>query len=195
MILTGKKSFFCAIPPASLLLEHLRPHNINVEILSGLGFFSNLYRGEPVVKAKVMPSDEELMLAVCKGDLNAFGEIVFRHQHSAWNIAYRFLGNETDAEDVAQEAFLKLLDAARRYRPTALFRTYLHRIVTHLCLDRATKKQPIYTDQQLETPDPAATASEKLISIERDLAVRKTLDKLPCNQRMAIVLKYYEGLG
>jgi len=142
-----------------------------------------------------MPSDEELMLAVGKGDLNAFGEIVFRHQHSAWNIAYRFLGNETDAEDVAQEAFIKLLDAAGRYRPTALFRTYLHRIVTRLCLDRVAKKQPIYTSKLPEAIDPAHTASENLISGERSRMVRKALYKLPPNQRMAIVLKYSEGIG
>ncbi|MGD8787002.1 MAG: sigma-70 family RNA polymerase sigma factor [Phycisphaerales bacterium] len=142
-----------------------------------------------------MPNDEELMLAVGRGDLNAFEEIVLRHQHSAWNISYRFLGNKTDAEDVAQEAFLKLLDSAERYRPTASFRTYFYRIVTHLCLDRVAKKQPVYTDKQLETPDLAATPPEKLISIERNLAVRKALDKLPYNQRMVIVLKYYEGMG
>ncbi len=142
-----------------------------------------------------MTSDEELMLAVGKGDLNAFGEIVFRHQHSAWNIAYRFLGNETDAEDVAQEAFLKLLDAARRYRPTASFRTYLYRIVTRLCLDRVAKKQPLYTSELPETSDPGRTASENLISGERSRMVRKALDKLPPNQRMSIVLKYYENLG
>jgi RNA polymerase sigma-70 factor (ECF subfamily) len=142
-----------------------------------------------------MPSDEELMLAVGKGDLNAFGEIVFRHQHSAWNIAYRFLGNETDAEDVAQEAFFKLLDAAEHYRPTALFRTYLHCIVTRLCLDWVAKKQPLYTSKLPEALDPEHIASEKLIFVERDLAVRKALYKLPPNQRMAIVLKYYEGIG
>jgi len=142
-----------------------------------------------------MTSDEELMLAVGKGDLNAFGEIVLRHQHSAWNIAYRFLGNETDAEDVVQEAFLKLLDAAEQYRPIALFRTYLHCIVTRLCLDWVAKKQPIYTNKLPEAIDPAHTASEKLVSVERDLAVRKVLYKLPPNQRMVIVLKYYGDLG
>ena len=142
-----------------------------------------------------MTSDEELMLAVAKGDLNAFGEIVFRHQHSVWNIAYRSLGNKTDAEDVAQGAFLKLLDAARRYRPTASFRTYLYRIVTRLCLDRVAKKQPLYTSELPETFDPGCTASENLISGERSRMVRKALDKLPPNQRIAVVLKYYEDLG
>ena len=142
-----------------------------------------------------MTSDEELMLSVGKGDLNAFGKIVLRHQDSVWNIAYRSLGNKTEAEDVAQEAFLRLLDAAGRYRPTASFRTYLYRIVTRLCLDRVEKKQPLCTNKLPETFDPGCTASENLISVERSRMVRKALDKLPPNQRMAIVLKYYEGMG
>jgi RNA polymerase sigma-70 factor (ECF subfamily) len=142
-----------------------------------------------------MPSDEELMLAVGGGELDAFGEIVLRHQHLVWNIAYRTLGNATDAEDVAQEAFLRLLEAAKRYRPTASFRTYLYRIVIRLCLDRLAKKKPLYTRHLREAPDPAATIPEKLISVERDLAVGRALDRLPPSQRMAIVLRYYENLG
>ena len=59
-------------------------------------------------------SDEELMLAVAGGDLAAFGQLVTRHQRSAWSAACRFLGNTSDAEDVAQEAFLRILDSADR---------------------------------------------------------------------------------
>jgi len=142
-----------------------------------------------------MTSDEELMLSVGKGDLNAFGKIVLRHQQSVWNIAYRSVGNKTEAEDIAQEAFLRLLDAAGRYRPTASFRTYLYRIVTRLCIDRVEKKQPLYTNKLPETFDSGRTAAENLISVERSRKVSKALDKLPPNQRMAIVLKYYEGLS
>ena len=131
------------------------------------------------------PSDEELMLAVGGGDLNAFEQIVLRHQKSAWNTAYRFLGDRAIAEDVAQEAFFKILDAAERYRPTAKFRTYLYGVVTHLCLDHARKKQPAYVGD----------LSDAAASQERDEAVRKALNTLPPNQRMAVVLRYYEGLS
>ena len=88
-------------------------------------------------------TDEELMLAVRAGDLAAFEHLVVRHQSSAWNAAYRFLGDAAEAEDLAQEAFLKILDAAPRYQPTAKFRTYLYRVVTRLCLDRLQR----YRDQ------------------------------------------------
>jgi RNA polymerase sigma-70 factor, ECF subfamily len=142
-----------------------------------------------------MPTDEELMLAVGKDDLQAFEEIVHRHQRSAWNTAYRFLADAEEAEDVVQNAFLRILDAAPHYRPIASFRTYLYRIVTRLCMDRARKCRPIYTDKPLDPPDPSPSASEKLLVKEANRVVRTSLDMLPQKQRMAIVLKYYEGLS
>jgi RNA polymerase sigma-70 factor (ECF subfamily) len=68
--------------------------------------------------------DERLLLAAARGDLEAFAELVDRHQAWAWRIAYRFFGEYQNAEDVVQEAFLKLLQAAPRYSPRAAFRTY-----------------------------------------------------------------------
>ena len=142
-----------------------------------------------------MSNDEELMRAVAGGDLSAFGEIVSRHQTSAWNAAYRFLGNTTDAEDVAQEAFFRILDSADRYQPTATFRTYLYRIITRLCFD-LTRRTRLRRHQQLPEVS-ASTPSAEAVCIldERAAAVRRALDGLPKAQRMAVVLRYYEGLG
>ena len=83
-----------------------------------------------------MTSDEDLMLQVAGGDMDAFEVLVRRHQQSSLNVAYRFLTNRTHAEDVVQDAFLKVLAAAPRYRPTAKFRTYLFSVIWHLCVDR-----------------------------------------------------------
>jgi len=141
------------------------------------------------------PSDEELMLSAGRGDLDAFEQLVLRHQHSAWNAAYQFLGDAAEAEDIAQEAFLNILKSAPRYRPTASFRTYLYRVVTRLCLDRARKKHPAYTDEHDEMASRATSALDDLIKDERDRAVRAALDSLPPAQRMAAVLRYYEGLS
>ena len=141
------------------------------------------------------PSDEDLMLAVGKGDFSAFEQIVLRHQKSAWYTAYRFLGDRTIAEDVAQEAFLKILDAAERYRPTAKFRTYLYGVVTRLCLDHARKKQPAYVDDLSAVSGPSPSPPDAAALRERGEAVWKALDSLPPRQRMAVVLRYYEGLS
>jgi RNA polymerase sigma-70 factor (ECF subfamily) len=142
-----------------------------------------------------MRGDEELMLAVAKGDLEAFEQIVLRHQKNAWSAAYRFLGNHMEAEDVAQEAFLKILCAAPRYRPTASFRTYLYRVVTRQCLDRARKARPVVANDLPDSVTDSPSILNEMIGRDRAHAVRRALDSLPPRQRMAIVLRYYEGLA
>ena len=142
-----------------------------------------------------MPHDEELMSAAAGGDLEAFEAIVRAYRYSAWNTAYRFLGDAKEAEDVVQEAFLRLLDVGPRYRPTASFRTYLYRILSRLCQDRAEKKRPICMAHPPETPDNAAHPDQALLLEERRRAVSSAIARLSPNQRMAIILRYYEGLG
>ena len=141
-----------------------------------------------------MPSDEELMLAVASGDLSAFGQLVTRHQTSAWNVAYRFLGNTADAEDVAQEAFLRVFEARERYRPTAAFRTYLYRIVVRLCLDHLRKGRSVPTDNLFPVDD-SPSAEQQLAQREQAQAVEQAIGRLPPKQRTAVVLRYYEGLS
>lgn len=139
--------------------------------------------------------DEQLMQAVASGDLDAFNEIVLRYQMLAWKTAYRFLGDSMEAEDVAQEAFLKILEAAQRYRPTAAFRTYFYRALIHLCIDRTRKKRFARIDDFAETPDPSIGPVESLIEKESRARVRTALDTLPPNQKAAMILRHYEGLA
>lgn len=140
-------------------------------------------------------SNEFLLQAVGRGDLAAFSRIVERHQTWTWRIAYRYTGNEEDAADIVQEAFLRLLDASGRYRPTAKFRTYFYQIISRLCLDRAKKKQPLLLETIPDTPDPSPSITDTMMRQENAIAVRVALDTLPPNQRLAIVLRYYENLG
>lgn len=142
-----------------------------------------------------MQSDEELMSAVAQGDLLAFDELVRRHQASAWRLAYRLLGRHQDAEDVAQEAFLRILRAASRYRPTAGFRTFLYRIITRLCRDRRRKAIPHpWADADAaicELPSP----EECMEAREQRQAVREAVASLPPKQQEAVILRYYEMLS
>ncbi len=142
-----------------------------------------------------MPSDEELMQQVAEGDMDAFGELARRHQGSAWRIAYHYVGDRAEAEDLAQEAFLKILDAASSYRPTARFSTYLYRVIANLCIDYHRKKRPDYPGEMPPRESRVGAPDERLSSAERGRAIQQALEELPDRQRMATVLRYFENLS
>jgi len=141
------------------------------------------------------PSDEQLMLNVRDGVLPAFEQIVLRHQGEAWRVAYRFTGDAAEAEDLAQGAFLRILDAAPRYDPTATFRTYLYRVVTRLCLDYRRKKRPLLSEPLPQAADDSPSPDRLSIQLERDSMIQAALETLPPDHRMAVVLRYFEGLS
>ena len=135
------------------------------------------------------------MLAVAGGDLAAFEQLVLRHQEVAWRTAYRMVGDRQAAEDLAQEAFLRVFPAAGRYRPTAAFRTYLYRIVVRVCLDHLKKKRPQSGADLTVVAEPALSVDEQAELGERADLVRQAIAELLPKQRSAVVLRYYEGLS
>lgn len=143
---------------------------------------------------KSSPSDEILMQAVAGGDLAAFEQLVLRHQEFVWQTAYRVLGCHRDAEDIAQEALLKVFQARDRYRPTAAFRTYLLRIVVRLCLDHLRKGRPLPAEN-LAAVDGSSSPEQQVVDREQAEAVRAAIACLPAKQRTAVVLRYYEALS
>jgi RNA polymerase sigma-70 factor, ECF subfamily len=86
-------------------------------------------------------SDEDLMLAFQSGDVSSFEALVRRHQRGVFNFIYRFLGNRELAEEVLQEAFIKVHQAADRYLPNGKFTTWLYTIVRNLCVDTFRRKK------------------------------------------------------
>ncbi len=138
--------------------------------------------------------DTILMVRAAGGDLAAFEELVCRNQGKAWALAWRCLGDAAEAQDVVQEAFLRIYKAASRYRPTAKFRTYLYRVVTRLCLDWHAKKRPEYTETILSIPDSARGPEALFGQNELSGVVRECLGNLPVNQRLAITLRHYDGM-
>jgi len=142
-----------------------------------------------------MPTDEELMTAAGRGDMDAFEELIRRHQQLAINVAYRFLGNREEAEDLAQQAFLNILERAESYRPTAQFKTFLYRVVANACMDYRRKKRPqpraFLPERESVSSDPGSRMARE----ERVEMVREAIDGLPERQRMALVLQQYEDLS
>ena len=138
--------------------------------------------------------DTSLMVRAAGGDLAAFEELVRRNQGGAWALAWRFLGDAAEAQDIVQEAFLRIYKAAPRYRPTAAFRTYLYRVVARLCLDWKAKKRPEYVETLFSTPDGSRDPEAGVVVAQLSGAVQKCLADLPPNQRIAITLRHYEGM-
>lgn len=151
--------------------------------------------------------DAELMLACRGGDDGAFAELVRKFQDRVLGLAYRYVGDRSLAEDLAQEAFLRVHRARERYEPRAKFSTWLYRIVVNLCLNeiRWQKGRPamalaVTTETSSnvnvdmvdeEEPEPLETLED----VELSAVLKRIIAGLPENQRIAILLNKYEGLS
>lgn len=140
-------------------------------------------------------SDEALMARVARGDQLAFRALARRHLPAMVGLARRVLGNTADAEDVAQEAMLRIWTYAPRWQPLAAFKTWLTRVVVNLCLDRKRRAPWVGLEAAGEIVDPAPGAGEVAEADERERLMRAAIEKLPDRQRTAIVLTYTEGLS
>ena len=162
--------------------------------------------GIPQVTDKT-ESSEDLIVRVAKGDDEAFEILVNRHQTSVLNLIYRFIGDRTQAKDLAQEVFLRVWQMGKSYEPRAKFTTWIYRIATNLCLNElksARRKKWVsffrshedneYSMEQ-SLPDDAPSAEDLLLTRERNRRITDALQSLPPNQRMALVLKRYDELS
>jgi RNA polymerase sigma-70 factor (ECF subfamily) len=141
------------------------------------------------------PPDRDLMARAAEGDERAFRALTRRHAAGAVRVARRILGSEALAEEIVQDAFLRVWIAAPRWRPEAAFRTWLYRIVVNLCLNAKRRPAELPLAAAGDPPDPAPDASAELEWRERDRKLAAAIDALPARQRAAIVLTYQEGLG
>jgi RNA polymerase sigma-70 factor (ECF subfamily) len=139
-------------------------------------------------------SDEVLMARVARGDEPAFRTLSRRHLPAMVGLARRILGNAADAEDVAQEAMLRVWTHAPRWQPLAAFRTWLTRVVVNLCLDRKRRAQWVAIEAAGEIVDTAPGAVEKAEQDERARLLSAAIAELPARQRTAIMLTYSEGM-
>jgi RNA polymerase sigma-70 factor, ECF subfamily len=140
-------------------------------------------------------SDEALMARVAQGDERAFQLLSRRHLPAMLGLARRILGNAAEAEDVAQEAFMRVWTHAPRWQPLAQFRTWLTRIVINLCLDRKRRAPWVELEAAGEIADPGPDAGQKAEEDERERMLAAAIEKLPVRQRSAIVLTYGEGMS
>ncbi len=141
-------------------------------------------------------SDDELVARVALGDEAACRLLVDRHLTRMLALARRMLGSHADAEEVAQEVFLRVWTHAARWEPgRAQFSTWLHRVATNLCLDRLRRHT---TDDIDSIPEPQSedpTPEEELVRQDLAQRVDLALQALPARQRAAVTLTHYQGLS
>ncbi|MCT4370694.1 RNA polymerase sigma factor [Yangia mangrovi] len=143
-------------------------------------------------------SDEALLAAYAAGEQAAARALVQRLGPRAFGHAHRMLGDRAEAEDVAQEALLRLWRAAPGWREgEAKVSTWLYRVVSNLCIDRMRKRRggAVDIDDVAEPADPAPGAEAALQGRAREGALQEALDALPMRQRQAVVLRHLEGLS
>ena len=155
---------------------------------------------------KQIPS-EELMARIAEGDEDVFEILVNRHQTSILNLIYRFIGDRTQAKDLAQEVFLKVWQSAQNYEPKAKFTTWVYRITANLCFNelKSSRRNKWFSFLQSDEDskhtfeetlaDTAPSAEDLLLEKERSRQISDALQSLPENQRMALILKRYDDLS
>jgi len=148
-------------------------------------------------------TDEELVARSRTGDADSFNQLVRRWERPIFALAYRTLGREEDARDVAQETFLRAFRALPGFKGDAKFSSWLYRIALNLCRDwiRRSRRAPLVeVPEGVEIHELAAekqeTASVEELASRAELsgAVALAMEKLPAEQRTAIILKEYHGL-
>ncbi|MDG3440572.1 RNA polymerase sigma factor [Nitrospirillum amazonense] len=140
------------------------------------------------------PGDDALLARIAQGDRQAFALLAARHAPKAMKLAQRVLGNAADADEVVQEAMLRVWTGAKNWIPDgrARFSTWLHRVVVNLCVDR--RRRPAFAglDGIPEPPDPTPSAVNVMARQQTAKLVSQALAELPERQRLAVTLCYYE---
>ena len=139
--------------------------------------------------------DDCLMLRIQQHDQNAFSHLVDRHLIALHGFAQRMLGNPMDAEDIIQETFIRVWQKANLWQPkSAKVTTWLHQIVYHLCIDHQRRQKntlvDITTVELIAPQQPSTDCQQSKVVIQ----VKAALQKLPDNQRSALILSHYQEM-
>jgi RNA polymerase sigma-70 factor (ECF subfamily) len=150
-----------------------------------------------------MTSDEELVARSRGGDLDSFNQLVLRWERPIYSLAYRVIGREEDARDVAQETFLRAFRGLSGFKGQAKFSSWLYRITLNLCRDWMRRQRRAPVAQAPEGVDlielaiestPSESIEDLVLRKELGRAVARAMSNLPDEQRTAIILKEYHGL-
>jgi RNA polymerase sigma-70 factor (ECF subfamily) len=145
-------------------------------------------------------TDEMLVESIARGAVLPFEELVRRYETRALRMASRFLAGSfpagsNEAEDLVQEAFLRVYRNAHRYNYTARFRTWFFQILANLCRDCVKKKKPVLFGDPPLCAGRLSDPGEAIDRARRATLVERAIHALPPNQRLALILCHYEEMS
>jgi RNA polymerase sigma-70 factor, ECF subfamily len=141
--------------------------------------------------------DRITVQAALAGDQSAFADLVTRYQSAVFNMAYRMLGDPTEAEDAAQEVFVRAWNQLRTFQLERRFSTWLLSIASHHCIDMLRRRKPTapLDGVALFVPSDAPEPDEMALRGEQREMVQRMLNTLPEKYRTVTVLRYYNDLS
>lgn len=142
-------------------------------------------------------NDESLLNLIKEGVHAAFAELMQRHSNRFYRIAYRVVFSKEEAEDIVQEAFLRLWERPQLWNPRkqAKFTTWFYKVVINMCLDHNKKKKPVPFSEDIDWLDRQPPGENLVLSYrEKQVLLDRLIKELPKRQQLALNLCFYEGL-
>src|SRR3954452_16320217 len=149
-----------------------------------------------------MSGDADLISRAAVGDASAFQALVERHRAMVYRVAYQFSGNHHDAEDIAQEVFIKIYRSLDRFRHDAQVTSWIYRIVMNACIDHKRRSAPAgwapFTEdaelKMVNTPEEGPGPEEQAYGGQLGEVLAGEIARLPPGQRLVFTMRHHEGL-
>ena len=152
-------------------------------------------------------NEKDLIRKAKQGDMLAFEELILKHEKIVYNLALRMMNHSEDAQDIAQEVFLKAYRSLANFDERAAFSTWLYRITHNTCIDEMRKrkgKQTYSLEEELESEDGSMqrqvadagdTPEESLLRAEQKSEILQALDTLSAEHKAAVILRDIRGMS
>jgi RNA polymerase sigma-70 factor (ECF subfamily) len=154
----------------------------------------------------VEPDDADLVRRCLTGDERAYRDLVARFQRPVYSVAFRMVRSAEDAQDIAQETFVRVFKALSRYDPARSFEAWLFTITSRLCIDllRRRKVRPVslfrmdpetQEEQTVDIEDPGLKPDEVTAHVEEERHAKDLIDSLPPHYRIVVMLRHQQDLS
>jgi len=141
------------------------------------------------------PSDRDLILRARRGETEAYGELVTRYQTNIFNVCHRILRDRVEAEDMAQEAFMRAYDRLNTFDLGRDFAPWMRRVAANVCLNHLSSQKPTSELKEEQDADSSQRPDEQVEVKERSEQIRVALTSLPPHYRVVVELRHYQEMS